>query len=474
MSAPAVVWFRHDLRLSDNPALVAAAATGAPIVPLFILDEEAMGCWRYGGASCWRLHHSLESLADDLAAQGLTLVLRSGPADLALSGLIAQTGATSVFWNRLYEPWAIRRDSEIKTRLRGFGLKVESFNASLLFEPSRLRNAKGEPFRVFTPFWKAILAAPAPDVPLAKPEGMRAGPRASSESIESWKLLPTSPDWAQGLRERWRAGETAALARLAQFCARGATRYAATRDQIAEPGVSLLSPHLHFGEISPRQVWRETLARAGEDGLPFLRQLGWREFCHHLLAANPDLPERPLDKNFERFPWREDEQGFLAWKKGLTGYPLVDAAMRELWRTGYMHNRARMVVGSFLVKHLLLPWRMGEAWFWDTLVDADLANNSCGWQWIAGCGADAAPYFRVFNPILQGEKFDPQGAYVRRNLPELARLDNKFIHRPWEAPDSVLRAAGVKLGETYPLPIVDHLHARTRALSAFESMRAHR
>jgi deoxyribodipyrimidine photo-lyase len=259
--------------------------------------------------------------------------------------------------------------------------------------------------------------------------------------------------------------------RLEQFAAARAADSGAARDAPAQEGVSRLSPHLHFGEISPRQVWHEIVARVGERGAPFLRQLGWREFCHHLLFANPDLPERPLDRRFERFRWRCDAEGLDAWKKGRTGYPFVDAAMRQLWRTGYMHNRARMVAASFLVKHLLLPWREGEAWFWDTLVDADLANNACGWQWVAGCGADAAPYFRVFNPVPQGEKFDPEGAYVHRYIPELATLDAKFIHRPWEAPATVLRAAGVALGETYPRPIVDHAFARKRALEAYAACR---
>jgi deoxyribodipyrimidine photo-lyase len=466
-TAPAIVWFRHDLRLFDNPALSAAAASGAPLIALYVLDEPAMGAWRHGAASRWRLHHSLASLARDLASRGVELVLRRGAADLALAGLIEQTGATAVYWNRLYEPWAVRRDGEIKTRLRERGLRVESFNASLLFEPATLDKA----YRVFTPFWRACLAAPGPATPLSTPERLVAVENVASERLEDWRLLPTKPDWAAGFRDIWRVGESAARERLEGFAESSAANYGAARDAPGQEGVSRLSPHLHFGEISPRQVWHEIVARVGEHGTPFLRQLGWREFCHHLLFANPDLPERPLDRRFERFPWRCDAEGFDAWKKGRTGYPFVDAAMRQLWRTGYTHNRARMVAASFLVKHLLLPWQEGEAWFWDTLVDADLANNACGWQWVAGCGADAAPYFRVFNPVLQGEKFDPEGAYVRRYVPELATLDAKFIHRPWEAPQEVLRAAGVALGETYPRPIVDHAFARKRALEAYAACR---
>ncbi len=466
-TAPAIVWFRQDLRLFDNPALSAAAASGAPLIALYVLDEPAMGEWRHGGASRWRLHHSLASLARDLASRGVELVLRRGAADLALEGLIEQTGATAIYWNRLYEPWAVRRDGEIKTRLRARGSRVESFNASLLFEPATL----GKAYRVFTPFWRACLATPAPATPLPAPERLVGVENVASERLEDWRLLPTKPDWAAGFREIWRVGESAARERLERFAGSNAADYGAARDAPGQEGVSRLSPHLHFGEISPRQVWHEIVARVGEHGAPFLRQLGWREFCHHLLFANPDLPERPLDRRFERFPWRCDAEGLDAWKKGRTGYPFVDAAMRQLWRTGYMHNRARMVAASFLVKHLLLPWQEGEAWFWDTLVDADLANNACGWQWVAGCGADAAPYFRVFNPVSQGEKFDPEGAYVRRYVPQLATLDAKFIHRPWEAPREVLRAAGVVLGETYPRPVVDHAFARKRALEAYAACR---
>jgi len=468
MASPAIVWFRRDLRLADNPALAAAGAAGAPLIALYVLDEPAMGAWGPGGASRWWLHHSLDSLSRDLASRGVELTLRRGAADLALEHVIAQRNARAVYWNRVYEPWAMRRDEEIKARLRASGLRVESFNASLLFEPATL----GKAYRVFTPFWRACLNAPAPATPLPAPGRLVAAEKIAGERLEDWRLLPTKHDWAEGFRESWRVGESAARERLREFVASGAANYGgATRDALGREGVSRLSPHLHFGEISPRQIWLAITASVGERGAPFLRQLGWREFCHQLLFANPDLPERPLDRRFERFPWRDDPKALHAWKQGQTGYPLVDAAMRQLWRTGYVHNRVRMVAASFLVKHLLLPWQEGEAWFWDTLVDADLANNACGWQWVAGCGADAAPYFRVFNPVLQGEKFDPDGAYVRRHIPELARLEAKFIHRPWEAPETTLRAAGVVLGETYPRPIVDHAFARKQALEAYAACR---
>ncbi len=464
---PAVVWFRDDLRLSDNPALTEAAASGAPLVALYVLDEAAMGKWRLGGASRWWLHHSLTRVAADLAARGVPLVLRRGAADMALFSLLGETKARSVYWNRIYEPWAVRRDGEIKARLHAEGLEVQSFNASLLFEPSALRKPQGDPYRVFTPFWRACLARPSPEAPLPAPARLLGAPEPPSERLEDWRLLPTKPDWAGGFRETWTPGELAAQAKLDHFAKTRAAHYGAGRDALGEDGVSRLSPHLHFGEISPRQVWRTVAARAGEAGAAYLRQLGWREFSRHLLFANPDLPEEPLDKSFARFPWREDPAGLAAWQKGRTGYPLVDAGMRELWRTGYMHNRVRLVAASFLIKHLLIHWRQGEAWFWDTLVDADLANNAASWQWVAGCGADAAPYFRVFNPVLQGEKFDPDGVYVRRFVPELAGLEAKWIHRPWEAPKAVLEAAGVRLGETYPSPIVDHASARARALAAY-------
>jgi len=467
-----VVWFRNDLRLDDNPALMAAARSGAPLIALYILDDDSAGDWRMGSASRWWLHHSLSSLSADLARRGVTLTLRRGRAEFVVENIVAETGAQAVYWNRLYEPWAMRRDSEIKAGLRARGLTVESFNASLLFEPSSMRNKQGEAFKVFSPFWRACLAAGGPEAPLPPPESLLAAPAPESEALDDWRLLPTKPDWASGLRETWRPGEMHARARLREFVKTSVADYKAARDYMGREGTSRLSPYLHFGEVSPRRVWSEIDAAAGEAGLPYLRELGWREFCHHLLAANHDMPGSALDARFNDFPWRHDEAALEAWQEGQTGYPVVDAAMRELWITGWMHNRARMIAASFLIKHLLIRWQEGERWFWDTLVDADLANNSGGWQWVAGCGADAAPYFRVFNPVLQGEKFDAEGDYVRRYVPELSRLEAKWIHKPWDAPAEILRAAGVTLGKTYPYPIVDHAKARARALAAFEEMRA--
>lgn len=468
MTAPAIVWFRNDLRLADNPALMAAAQSGAPLVALYVLDDESAGAWRMGAASRWRLHQSLGSLARDLAKHNVLLTLRRGRAEFVLEELVAETGAGALYWNRLYEPWAMTRDAAIKSSLRARGLIVESFNASLLFEPSALRNKQGDSFRVFTPFWRACLAPPPPDAPLPAPRELRPAPAPAGDTLGQWRLTPSRPDWAKGWDALWPCGEAAAQQRLADFAREGLGDYKTARDFPARDGVSRLSAALHFGEMSPRQIWHGV---AQDVGAAYLRELGWREFCHHLLVANPDMPDAPLDESFAAFPWREDAVALDAWKRGRTGFPLVDAAMRELWTTGYMHNRARMVTASFLVKHLLIHWREGERWFWDTLIDADLANNSGGWQWVAGCGADAAPYFRVFNPVLQGEKFDADGAYVRRYVPELARLDARYIHRPWEAPEHALREAGVKLGETYPRPIVDHAEARARALAAYEARR---
>ena len=484
--SPVIVWFRQDLRLSDNPALHAAAATGRPVVPVYILDRESAGRWAPGGASRWWLHHSLDSLARSLAARDLRLVLRRGPAGPVLERLVAETGARGVCWNRLYEPGAIRRDGAIRTALQAAGVTVETFNAGLLFEPGTVLSGSGAPYRVFTPFWRACLKADPPAPPQPEPAfGAAAAPArpVRSEPLDSWGLLPTAPDWAGGLRAAWKPGEATAQRLLQAFLANGLHGYAAQRDRPDLSSVSRLSPHLHFGEIGPRQIWHAVHARSAprdgpaddpaDDGpRKFLAEIGWREFCCNLLAEFPDLPDKPLQPRFAGFPWEDKPDALRAWQRGRTGYPFVDAGMRQLWQTGWMHNRLRMVTASFLVKHLLIPWQAGAAWFWDTLVDADLANNSANWQWVAGCGADAAPYFRIFNPVTQGRKFDPHGDYVRRFVPELAGLPDRWIHRPWEAPPDALNAAGVRLGEDYPPPIVDHAEARREALAAFEAVKA--
>jgi len=475
--APSLVWFRQDLRLADNPALSTAVARGGPVVPLYVWAPEDDGPWPPGGASRWWLHQSLAQLDADLRARGSRLVIRRGPSAAALAAVLAETGADAVFWNRRYEPAIIARDTDIKASLRAAGVLVETFNSALLFEPWTLETRAGKPFQVFTPFWKACLASTPPLAPIAPPPALPAPPGwPKSLPLGALGLEPTV-DWAAGMRTAWTPGEAGAQTQLSRFLAAAAAGYADDRDRPDRAGTSRLSPHLHFGEIGPRQIWQAVRAHAaaepghGRGAEGYLREIGWREFAHHLLFHFPRTTAEPLRPEFSAFPWAANEPARRAWGKGRTGYPLVDAGMRELWTTGWMHNRVRMVVASFLVKDLRLPWQDGAAWFWDTLVDADLANNTLGWQWSAGCGADAAPYFRIFNPVSQGEKFDPDGAYVRHWVPELRRLPATWIHKPWLAPVDVLTEAGVVLGRTYPYPIVDHAAARDAALAAFATIR---
>lgn len=475
-----LVWFRRDLRLADNPALAAAVARGGPVVPVYILDDAAAGPWAPGGAARWWLHGSLTALGTDLGLRGSRLVLRRGPADAVLDQLIAETQAEAVYWNRCYEPWAIARDTAIKGRFGGTGIDVQSFNAALLVEPWALKTREGRPYQVFTPFWRALRASREPAPPVPAPDSIPAPstwPR--SDDLAAWRLLPAVPDWAGGLRDEWRPGERSARVRLDEFVRNSVLDYAEARNGPGTAGTSRLSPHLQFGEIGPRQIWHGVVsASLSKTGDPlsagaetFLTEIAWREFSYHLLFHYPGLPERPLREVFARFPWVDDPKRLRAWQRGLTGYPMVDAGMRELWSTGWMHNRVRMIAASFLVKDLLIDWRHGQAWFWDTLVDADLANNAASWQWVAGCGADAAPYFRVFNPVLQGAKFDPHGAYVRRWVPEIARLPDRFVHAPWRASPIELADAGVVLGRTYPRPVVDHADARRNAIRIYKGLR---
>ncbi len=477
-ASPVIVWFRLDLRLADNPALTAAAATGRSVIPLYILDDALAG-ETPGAASRWWLHHSLDALGAQLRDLGSRLVLRRGGAEEVLAGLIGETGADALFWNRRYEPAAIARDTRIKQVLKERGVAVRSFNSALLFEPWEVETRTGDPYKVFTPFWKTCLAKAEPSEPTAEPDRLAAPanwPR--SDALPSWNLLPRIR-WDAGLEAAWTPGRAGAEAVLGRFLDEALRGYAEGRDVPGDSGTSRLSPHLHFGEIGPREIWHAVSAeREGGGGAgavrgseTYLRELGWREFAHHLLFHFPRTVRHPLRPEFERFPWADDEAGLRAWQRGLTGFPIVDAGMRELWDTGWMHNRVRMIAASFLVKDLLVPWQRGADWFWDTLVDADLASNTLGWQWTAGCGADAAPYFRIFNPTSQGERFDPDGTYVRRYVPELAGLPAPWIHRPWEAPEEVLRRAGVELGTTYPRPIVDHAQARDRALEAYGMIR---
>jgi deoxyribodipyrimidine photo-lyase len=479
-AAPAtIVWFRQDLRLQDNPALAAAIARGGLVVPIYLLDEAGEGRWPMGGASRWWLHHSLAALEQGLRERGSRLLLARGESGAVLRGLIKATGADAVYWNRRYEPAVIARDKEVKAGLTSDGIEARSFNATLLFEPHTVQNKAGGPFQVFTPFWRHCQTLPV-EMPGKLPGGPILAPMKWPESLplDELKLLPEHP-WAGGFAHRWQPGEAGAWQRLRKFVTGAMAEYAERRNAPDIDGTSSLSPHLHFGEISPRQIWAAVRAKSKESGVfppnrgaqVFLAEVGWREFAHHLLFHFPHTPQLALRTDFANFPWRRDAKQLRAWQRGLTGYPIVDAGMRQLWVTGWMHNRVRMIVASFLVKHLRLSWQEGAAWFWDTLVDADLASNTLGWQWSAGCGADAAPYFRIFNPILQGGKFDPTGAYVRRWVPELAKLPAEFIHRPWEAPLEVLAESGLTLGREYPQPIVDHGEARVAALAALQAMR---
>ncbi len=479
---PAIVWFRRDLRLQDNPALHAAVKRGGAVVPVFVWDEETDGRRRAGAASRWWLRRTLAALEAALRGRGSRLVMREGNARAVLRELVEETGAAAVYWNRGYEPAVVAWDAKIEVEFAAGGLDARSFNGSLLHEPRDVANKQGRPFQVYSPFWRTCLTrAVAPPVKLGAGERLKAPERwPESRAVEAVVLS----DEREGFGETWTPGEAAATKRLREFVAKGIDGYDERRDVPAEDGTSRLSAALHFGEISPRQIWAAVKERAKESGVfppnrgaqVFLAEIGWREFAHHLLYHFPHTPERPLREEFAGFPWAEDRGGvkLRAWQRGETGYPIVDAGMRQLAETGWMHNRVRMIVASFLVKHLRLPWTAGAAWFWETLVDADLANNTLGWQWSAGCGADAAPYFRIFAPVLQGRKFDARGEYVRRWVPELAKVPAKFVHAPWEAPVEVLREAGVELGRDYPRPIVEHTAARREALEAFEKMRAGR
>ena len=471
--APVILWFRRDLRLDGNPALVAAAQSGRPVLPLFLLDAADMP----GAASCWWLHGSLASLSESLARLGAPLILRKGDPSKILLALVKETGAATVYWNRCYEPLAVSRDKALKSALAGAGVEVQSFNGSLLAEPWEVKTGSGGAYKVFTPFWRS-LSQLSFDAPPATPEKLTGFDGAVSENVNEGNLRPSAPDWAAGLRAGWVPGEAAARHKLSRFVDGPMDNYRNARDLPGRDGTSRLSPHLHWGEVSPRRVWHVARAAADAGGAgggtaeAFLRELAWRDFAFHLLFHWPEMAEKNGKREFDAFPWRNDKAAFRAWTKGQTGYPLVDAGMRELWQTGFMHNRVRMAAASFLVKHLLIDWRRGAEWFEDTLVDADLAVNRASWQWVAGSGADAAPYFRIFNPVLQGEKFDADGAYVRRFVPELARLDTRWLHKPWTAPEKALAEAGVVLGENYPRPIVDHAAARARALAAYKTIKA--
>ncbi len=479
----ALVWLRRDLRLRDNGALARACASAEQVIPVYIHAPEEEAPWDPGAASRWWLHHSLAALEAELRAAGSRLVIRSGPSLTTLQTLIRETGASAVYFNRRYEPASLAHDRTVEQALRAQGIETEACSGALLFEPWSLRTGSGKPFQMFTPFWCAAQRLPSPPPPLGKPRRLKPPARfPRSQALRELGLLPAL-SWADGFAQHWQPGEVGALARLKHFCANGLADYPRARDLPAVDGGSRLSPHLHFGELTPRQVWYAVQTAAGtgrgsdlaRSAAAYLRQIGWREFAFHILHHWPDTPGQPLRPAFAQFPWRENYARLLrAWQRGLTGYPLVDAGMRELWASGWMHNRVRMVAASFLVKNLRIPWQEGARWFWDTLVDADLANNTLGWQWAAGCGADAAPYFRIFDPWLQGEKFDPHGDYLRRWLPELARVPRRYAHAPWTMPPAVQNDCGCTIGRDYPVPLVDFAASRREALAAYDRLKRKR
>lgn len=474
-ASPAVMWFRDDLRLADNPAL-AAAADGRPVLALYVLDEDSPGVRRLGGAARWWLAGALRALQADLGRHGVPLILRRGAAGRIVPEVMRAAGADRLAFN--WRPGKAEQavDEAVAQVLSASGLKVECTLGHLLHLPGDVRGTGGGLPRTFSAFQRAAMKVRNIGRPLPVP-GLTAAAPLPGDRLDDWGLEPTTPDWAGGLRAAWQPGEAAARERLKTFLSDGLAGYADGRDRPDQGHVSRLSPDLRSGALSPRQVLIAALAAgdagtvAAKDVQKFEAEVYWREFSHHLLFAFPDLGRRNLQASFDAFPWRECSGDLKAWQHGRTGYPIVDAGMRQLWQTGWMHNRVRMVVASFLCKHLLIHWQEGERWFWDTLVDADPASNAASWQWVAGSGADAAPYFRIFNPVLQGEKFDPDGTYVRTYVPELARLPARLIHKPWEAPSLELARAGIRLGVDYPKPMVDHAAARERALRAFEHTR---
>ncbi len=475
MTSTAIVWFRLDLRLMDNSALLAAINQCEYVVPTYICATESGDAWRPGFAGRWWLGESLGCLDHDLRRAGSRLVIRRGDSLQELLNLVDETGAQSIFWNRRYDPYGRDRDEEIESALKARGIRVETFNSTLLHEPHLVRNGNDRPFRIFTPFWKHFTSTAAPDMPSGSPKKIP----FCKALVGSLPLAAIHPEHsnprATALRRFWSPGEVGALGKLSDFISHGLASYGTGRDRPDQNSVSMLSPHLHFGEIGPRQIWhaiKKVQMYPSEQwhADTYLRELGWREFAYHILFNFPATRDNPLRQQFERFPWVQNRHALQRWQLGQTGYPIIDAGMRQLWEMGWMHNRVRMIVSSFITKDLLISWKDGARWFWDNLVDADLANNTLGWQWTAGCGADAAPYFRIFNPVLQGEKFDPNGDYVRHWVPELSMLPARWIHKPWEAPASILRSAGVELGATYPVRIIDHDWARKRALHAFSQL----
>ncbi|MDE2447105.1 MAG: deoxyribodipyrimidine photo-lyase [Alphaproteobacteria bacterium] len=463
MTQPTLIWFRQDLRLSDHAALTAAAAKG-PVVAVYILDDETPGAWKMGAASRWWLHQSLAALNTKIP-----LIFRRGRADDVLTQILVETKAGALHFTRDYAPWSGALEQRVKAICDKAGVACHRHGGFLLHEPEAIRNGSGEPYKVYTPYSRACFAAgePRPLKPVPKFESWSGA--VASETLSDWKLLPTKPDWSQGMAQAWQPGESKAQNLLHCFLDEALQNYADGRDRPDKPFTSKLSAHLHFGEISPLQIWHATrlaMARAGgaldRSGEKFLKEVLWREFSYHLLHHFPHFPDQPFKPEYADFPWAHDEEALKTWQQGKTGYPIVDAGMRELWHTGIMHNRVRMIAASFLIKDLLVPWQEGEKWFWDTLVDADIGANSASWQWVAGCGADASPYYRIFNPVLQGQKFDPNGDYVRKWVPELNAVPTEFVHCPWQMPVPP---------KSYPKPMVEHAAARDKALEAFKKIK---
>lgn len=464
MPSTAIVWLRNDLRLQDNPALYAAAKEYDIVVPLYIHNEHFGGKWAIGSASKWWLHHSLHAFS-----QQAPLALLTGDTTQVMNKVIEQLKPDAIYWNRRYEPYSIEFDTKLKTHLvESIGIKVQTFKASLLFEPWEQQNSSNKPYQVFTRFWQACLRDGVHQSPLPAPKLSKLSTLdLKCDVVDDLQLLPTQPNWAKGFEQKWQVGEKAARSKLGNFIATGLNDYYEGRNFPSKKAVSELSPHLHFGEISPLQIWHEVeplIAKFGKNASHFLSEIGWREFSHHLLFHFPNLHTNNFKPSFDNYPWDNNPEDLKRWQQGQTGYPIVDAGMRELWHTGYMHNRVRMIVASFLIKDLFIDWRLGEEWFWDTLVDADLANNSASWQWVAGSGADAAPYYRIFNPVLQSQKFDPTGEYIRHWVPELSALNNHYIHEPWSAPSG--------MAKDYPKRIVLHEHARQVAMQKYKQLSA--
>jgi len=474
LSESIVVWLRRDLRLHDNPALHQAGRAGNQVVPVYIHAPQEEEPWPPGAASRWWLHHSLRSLEQALESLGSWLIIRRGDSLSALRQICTETGAHSVYWNRLYDPATVARDERIKSALHAVGIATTTFPGYLIREPWEVTTGSATPYKVFTPYSRASLRLGDPEAPVAtRYKSLKPASDASSDGLDALGLLPRIR-WDAGFYDHWQPGELGAWRRLETFIESAAAGYAVTRDQPGVDGISRLSPHLHFGELSPRALWHAVLQGLGERGAeeaaqPYLRQLLWRDFAHQLLFHFPEITTRNFKPAFDAYPWREDSGLVDAWQRGATGIPLVDAGMRELWHTGFMHNRVRMNVASFLTKNAGVHWRTGAEWFWNTLLDANLANNTLGWQWVAGSGPDAAPYFRIFNPVTQAQRFDPQGLYARHWIPKIAGLPDKYIHAPWTASAAMLADAGIELGRDYPRPVLDLKQSRQLALEQYQN-----